>query len=197
MEITNTLLRNKDKLSIRYFSQIKNVLFDKNVREKEDTPLYYMYRGIKILPNNIRYDITVIPSRLMGKEFIKTKGHRHNDCKEIYSILAGKAIFLLQKTDSEGNISDLYAIKAKKGDIIIIPPKYDHLTINPLKNKKLILENWIKANCVSDYGFIEQKRGACLFYTVGGWIKNKNYNNVPKLTFKEPLKNLPNLEETL
>jgi glucose-6-phosphate isomerase len=175
---------------IRYLHDIKRVLYDQKwVKTAPNIELYYMYRGLKE-KNGTRYDITVIPPKMLGKEFVKTKGHYHvGPYGEIYIVLKGEAIYLMQK-EKNGKIEDVYHVKAKKGDYIIIPPDYAHVTINPSK-KELKMANWVSKKCRSDYGPIEKKGGACYFYTKSGWIKNKNYKRVPELCSKKPRKSMP------
>ena len=108
---------------------------------------------------------------------------------ELYIILEGKALYLMQKK-KRGEIEDVYYVKAKKGDNIIIPPDYGHVTINS-SSKALKMANWISKDCKSNYKPFEKKEGACYFYTKSGWIKNKNYKKVPKLRFKRPKKLFP------
>ncbi|MCK4781774.1 hypothetical protein KAS79_02495 [Candidatus Parcubacteria bacterium] len=168
---------------------MKLVLYDQDwAKTAPNLELYYMHRGVRT-KDNLRYDITIIPAMMLGTEFIKTKGHRHQKYQELYTILEGKAIFLLQKINNN-KIEDVYMVKARKNEIVIIPSLYDHITINPLK-KELKLANWISSKCKSDYKFIEKKKGACYFYTKKGWIKNKNYKNIPKLRSEKPLKSIP------
>lgn len=191
------------KPDIRYLYDMKEVIYDKQwLKTAPNLELYYMYRGIKpakrYLPSNIkgkelkelRYDITVIPPQMLGKEFVKTKGHYHKkDYGELYIVLEGEAIYLMQK-ENKGVIEDVYYIKAKKGDHIPIPPFYGHITINS-SSKELIMANWIHKKCKSDYKEVGEKGGGCYYYTVSGWIKNKNYKKIPKLRFKRPAKKFP------
>lgn len=191
MEVKNKISRIKNvKPDIRYLYDMKGVIYDKKwLKNTKDFELYYMYRSLKE-KNGLRYDITVIPPKMLGKEFVKTKGHYHiGPYGEIYIVLKGEAIYLMQK-EKNGKIKDVYQIKAKKGDYIIIPPDYAHVTINPSK-KGLKMANWISKKCKSDYKPIEKKKGACYFYTKSGWIKNKNYKRVPRLGFKRPRKSMP------
>lgn len=175
---------------IRKLNDMKEVIYDKEWLETApDLRLYYMYRGIK-KSGELRYDITVIPSRMMGKEFVKTVGHFHSEkFQELYIVLQGEAIFLMQKGNWE-NVNDIYAVKAKKGDAVIIPPEYGHVTINP-SNKELKLANWISDRVKYDYSPFKKLGGAGYFYTKKGWVKNKNYNKLPKLHFEKPLKSIP------
>lgn len=178
------------KPEIRFLKDMKKVLYDKKwAKTASNLEVYYMFRAIK-KKNGLRYDITVIPSLMLGKEFVKTKGHKHlGNYQELYKILEGQAIFLAQKR-KKGVIEDVYAVPAKKGEMVIIPLNYDHITINPVK-KILKFGNWIAEKCKNDYSPIEKKEGICYFYTKSGWIKNKNYKKVPKLRFEKSLKSMP------
>jgi glucose-6-phosphate isomerase len=147
-----------------------------------------MWRGVKE-KGDLRYDITLIPPNVLGREFVKTKGHFHlGDFGELYQVLEGKGIFLLQKGKSK--VKDVYFVKAKKGEFVKIPPGYAHLTINP-QDRPLKIGNWILKNVKSDYLPLEKKRGACYYLTVYGWRKNKNYKKIPPLKRKKALKKFP------
>jgi len=175
---------------IRSMKEMESVLYDQNwVKEAEDFNVYYVWRGVK-WEGELRYDITIIPPRMLGQEFPKTKGHKHLDnFQELITVLEGEAFYLAQW--GEGNkIEKIEVIKAKKGDWIIYLPNCNHLTINPGK-KTLIMANWLSKKCKSDYSLFEKYQGAGYYYTRQGWIKNKNYKSVPKLEFKEPLKRKP------
>ena len=202
----------KVKPDIRYLNDMGKVLYDKKwlKSQKENFELYYMYRGIKE-KDGLRYDITIIPGKILGKEFVKTKGHKHiGNFRELYIILEGRAIYLMQKYEN-GKIEDVYKVLAKKGDIILIPSNYGHVTINPSR-KTLKMANWISKKCKSCYDLFEKKQGACYLAIArksapyrlalskkGGtgaepkieWIKNKNYKNIPKLRIEKSLRKLP------
>ena len=178
------------KPDVRYLDEIKQVLYDKEWAKKaKNFPLYYMYRGIK-RKGKLRYDITEILPKMLGKEFPKTKGHHHpGKHQELYLVLKGEAFFLLQKNKNE-KIEDIYVVKAKKGQGCLIPSGYGHITINPTR-KVLKVANWVSEECGHDYSLFEKFQGAGYYYTKRGWIKNKNYATIPTLHFKEPLKSLP------
>lgn len=181
-------LKNPD---IRKLSDMKEVLCNQEwAKTAEDKDLYYMYRDIK-RDGKLRYDVTIIPPFSLGGEFVKTKGHYHPDnYGELYIVLEGKAFFLFQKMKSPNEIEDIYAIEGKKGDHIIVPPEYGHITINH-GEKDLKMANWVMDDFESDYQPILEKKGAGYFLTNEGWIKNKNYEIVPNLYFKEPEKSMP------
>lgn len=185
----DTALKNKTP-DIRYLYDMKKILYDKEwAKTAKNLGVYYMYRGLKE-KSGLRYDITVMPAKMLGKELPKTKGHEHmGNYGEVYIVLKGKAIYLMQKRKNE-IVEDVYAVMAKKGDVVVIPAGYGHLTINPSK-KFLKMANWMAKEAKSNYKPFEKMRGACYYYTKSGWIKNKNYKKVPKLKFKKPLKSLP------
>ena len=149
-----------------------------------------MYRKVK-QENGLNHNITVTPARMLGQEFVKTKGHVHiGPYQEIYIVEKGEALYLMQKTNGE-IVEDVYAVKAKKGESIIIPPYYGHITINPSETEDLRTGDWTSENCKSDYSLFEKLQGACYYYTKQGWVKNNNYKNIPPLRLEEPLKEVP------
>jgi glucose-6-phosphate isomerase len=179
------------KPDIRFLNDMKEVICDKKWAETAPNfELYYMYRGVK-KKDGLRYDITVIPPCMLGKEFVKTKGHGHAGAYgEVYIVLAGQALYLLQKY-AGNKIEDVYAVKAKKGEIVVIQPYYGHITINPSKKETLKEANWVCEACQNVYDSFIKKEGACYYFTTRGWIKNKKYGMIPKLRFAKPLKVIP------
>lgn len=179
------------KPDIRFLNDMKEVLCDQKWAETAPNfELYYMYRGVK-KKNGLRYDITVIPPRMLGQEFVKTKGHGHTRTYgEVYILLEGQALYLLQKY-AGNKIEDVYAVKAKKGGVVVIPPHYGHITINPSKKETLKEANWLCETCQNVYDLFMEKQGACYYYTAKGWIKNKQYARIPKLRFEKALKSMP------
>lgn len=191
MEVRNKILKIKnEKSEIRFLNEMKDVLYDQKwLKTAKNFPVYYVWRGVK-WKNDLRYDITVIPPRMLGKEFVKTKGNRNSDnFPELYTVLKGKAILLMQKMNG-GIVKDVVAMKMEKGDWVIIPSDYALITINP-SQEMLKTANWVSERNKNIYKELEKLRGACYFYTESGWVKNKNYQKVPKLRFKKPLKKMP------
>jgi len=176
------------KPDIRFLNDMKEVLCDRKWAETAPNfELYYMYRGVK-RENGLRYDITAIPPRMLGEEFTKTQGHRHAEThSEIYIVLEGRATYLLQKY-ANGIVEDVYVVEAKKGDVVVVPPHYGHVTINPSGKETLKMANWVCETCKNVYDLYVEKQGACYYFTDKGWIKNKRYGTVPELRFEKPLK---------
>ncbi len=181
-------LKNKEP-DIRRVNDMKDVIYDKEwLAEAPNLELYYMYRGIKE-KDGLRYDITIIPSRMLGEEYVKTKGHEHaGNYQEVYIVLEGEAIFFMQK--GKEKIEDVLVIKAKKGEVAVIPSNYTHITINP-SDKELKMANWMAEEAESNYAPIQKMEGGCYFYTLNGWIKNNNYSEVPEIRLQKPWQSVP------
>ncbi|KXB04816.1 hypothetical protein AKJ50_01995 [candidate division MSBL1 archaeon SCGC-AAA382A13] len=185
---------------IRYAKDMASVILDQEwYEENKEAELYYMYRDLwkkgdreKILNNKLRYDITIIPSRKIGKEHVKTKGHYHPESStgirypEIYEVLNGTAHYLLQKKTSKG-VEDVVLIEAEKGQKALIPPDYGHITINP-SNKDLKMANWVNRDFESIYGdMIDLEGGAYFELVTGEFIKNEKYDRVPEVRQIDPI----------
>jgi glucose-6-phosphate isomerase len=194
------------KPDIRSLRDLKEVLYDQEwARGAGNFSVYFMYRDLsvnekdkqKIISNDLRYDITVIPSKMLGMEFPKTYGHEHAPVSgtremtypEIYEVLEGEAYFLLQK-QKMGAIDDLRVVQAKQGEKCIIPPNYGHVTVNA-SGRELKMANWMERDSKSDYSIFTSKRGAG-YYAVSSettpgadssinWVINDNYPVVPEL----------------
>ena len=175
---------------VRYLKEIKDVIYDKEwLKSAKNFPVYYVWRGVKG-KGELRYDITVISPKMLGKEFPKTKGHCHlGKFPELITVLKGRGYYFFQKGKSN-KATDVYVIPAKKGEWLIAPPHYCHITVNPTK-KRLVMANWVSEKCRSDYSLFEKYQGGAYYFTKEGWLKNKKYKKVPKLRFKKTLKKAP------
>jgi glucose-6-phosphate isomerase len=169
---------------VRRIEDLRPVLME-NLSDEGDA--YYMFRDVRPVHETLRYDITVMPARILGREFIKTMGHYHDGpYPEIYGILRGEAIFVLQKRAGRDEVlDDLVLIRAKEGEIVRIPPYYGHVTVNPSKSM-LVLENIICRKCRSDYEPYIRMRGSAIYVTVDGIVRNNRYLYVPKLREEKP-----------
>jgi len=83
-------------------------------------------------------------------------------------------------------IEDVFFVRAKKGEFILIPFDYGHITINP-SSSNLKLGNYVCFESGHDYDSILNKKGGAYFYTTKGWIKNENYSYVPQIREEKPL----------
>ncbi len=191
---------------VRRLHDMEDVLFDKewfDGIESRNKEIYYMFRDLAkndadleaIKANHLRYDITVIPPGMLGSEYIKTVGHYHPHVPgtdvsypEIYQVLEGSATYLLQKVEHEEEdvALDVVVIKAEKGELVIVPPGYGHVTINT-SEKNLEMANWVCRDFSSIYEPIKRLCGASYFLLKDGFAKNPLYRDVPSIRYLEPL----------
>lgn len=180
---------------IRTGEEMNDALMDANsCRAKEEC--YYMYRGVcmerdilEIESAGLRYDITVLPPLMLGKEFNKTFGHFHPKVPgtglsytEVYEVLLGKAHYILQNPAC----TEFFVIEAEQGEKVVVPPNYGHVTINPSSTETLVMSDWTATGFRSDYGVFRDNHGAAHYETAEGWIKNKKYGAVPKMRMVKP-----------
>jgi len=193
------------KPDIRKVSDANEYYIDTS-SSNSDNPLYYMYRGVslteditKLTKANLRYDITLLQPGTIGNEYIKTIGHVHpisnlsiqkNTFTEVYSVLYGNAVYVLQKFSKETlndpgapliqEIEDLILIEAKAGDTIYIPSHYGHVTVN-IGPEPLVMANALYSHFQSIYEPYKVLKGAAAYvlkddekpYKI---IKNENYH---------------------
>ncbi|WP_227761786.1 glucose-6-phosphate isomerase family protein [Zhaonella formicivorans] len=179
---------------IRLLEDARNV-FMKKTAEPGDKPLYYMYRGVHyegdaqlFADNGIRHDLTVILPGKIDREYNKTIGHFHpakpnssETYPEYYEVLHGEALYVLQKNSRSGEVEEIMAVEAKKGDKVFIPSGYGHVTINP-GEMPLVMANLIESTFKSLYEPFAAKKGAAYYYVEtdngrGDFVKNQNYHN--------------------
>jgi len=168
---------------IRSCSELLSVMADPDCRC--EGPAYEMFRGLFkndqdkdwLNTHQIRYDVTRIPGQVICGEWIKTKGHYHQVAPdghaypEIYEVLEGEALYLLQKQD----LSDIILVKAKAKDLVLIPPGYGHVTINPSKDT-LLMANLVSSAFTSEYLPFETLQGAAYYlFADGRREKNPRY----------------------
>lgn len=177
---------------IRRLYDMSDVIFDQKwLARAPNLELYYMYRDLylsladrdRLLDQGLRYDITVIPPGMLGMEYVKTAGHYHPlapggkvSYPEIYEVLEGEALYLLQKQDS----SDVVAVIASSGDKVVVPPDYGHITINR-SNKTLKMANFVARAFSSLYEPYRQKGGGAYFFTKDGFIRNPRCQDAAEL----------------
>lgn len=193
--------------SVRLVRDMREVILDQEWAEKNKTqPLYYMYRDLaendtdakNMSKLDLRYDILDSVPVYLGKEYNKTAGHYHSGIKdtsftypELYELIKGEAYYLMQKLEGD-KITDIYAVRAKSGDKILMPPGYGHFAFF-LSEDPIRMSNWTPSGSISDYDQIKKKHGAGYYALIDKnaidgvkWVKNENYSEVPPLKFLKP-----------
>jgi glucose-6-phosphate isomerase len=206
MEVTMKFWDKVTIADVRKLHDMEDIVFDKEWFEETEVrnrDVYYMFRDLAkndseleaIKAQHLRYDITVIPPAMLGSEYVKTIGHYHPrvpgtnvNYPEIYQVLEGSATYLLQKVKSgeEDFVLDVVAIKAEKGDLVIVPPGYGHVTINA-SDKTLEMANWVCRDFSSVYEPIKRLSGASYFLLKDGFVKNPLYRNIPPIRHLKPV----------
>ena len=143
-----------------------------------DEDMYYMYREVFLRrdrslfeEHRIRHDVTLIPSKKVNGEYNKTLGHYHpGDYPEVYEVVRGEALFLMQSRDYKR----LVIVEAREGDQVLILPGYGHVTVN-IGRGPLVMSNLVFWDFESDYKPFVERRGALVYVTEQGLVRNENY----------------------
>ncbi len=161
---------NNSEPAVRNLEEMQEVLLDKNITSPQD--FYFMYRDVyalldkdALLKNKLRYDMTVIKPDYLGKELMKTAGHYHpGSYGELYEVVYGKALCLLQRPDPKNHkaIEVVIMAEANQGQKIVIPPGFGHILINP-GPECLITSNWVSSCFKSEYDLYKKAGGAAYF----------------------------------
>lgn len=182
--------------------KMRGLLYEEeNLKETEHC--YDFYRDIVFEKDrhiyekyDFRYDITAIMPGTVNGECKKTSGHYHGYIPgrstiypEVYEVLEGQAVFLLQKAmnfdrDEEPELSSVKALKVEAGQAVIIPPFYGHCGINS-GDGVLYFSNIAVVSCPLHYEPVKQKHGMG-YYLLGKGAEqryeaNRNYEKLPEL----------------
>lgn len=178
--------------SVRTIEDMRPLLADPSCASSG--PLYFMYRDLAksdsdrqwLRRHSLRYDLTVIPSRIICGEWVKTKGHYHPKnpagvgYPEIYEVIEGEAHYLLQSRE----LDDVVMISAYTGDLVIIPPEYGHISINPSPDTPLTMANIVSTAFESEYGQYETYHGGAYYEMSDGRMqKNPRYPYLPPIRY--------------
>ena len=135
--------------------------FYKNVHFPKDEALFAKYR--------LRFDITVLHPGLVGGERKKTTGHIHarmpgktTPHAELYEVLAGTAMFLLQPDRGPDGPTDLIAVTLQPGEKIIVPANCAHCT-NNAGDGTLVFDNLVLESGSNNYEEIQAYKGMAAF----------------------------------
>ena len=144
----------------RLLDDIRKSLVDPNCKGPEIVYSIAMDVGKeehrKILNNlHLLYGAVTYAAGKLGNEPVRSQGHIHkksplSSCStpEVYEIWSGEAIIYMQGY-AEDNPGRCYAVYAKPGDVVIVPPDWAHATINANPEKPMSFGAW----CDREYGF--------------------------------------------
>lgn len=189
---------------IKTAADMKNFIKNKEAKPSKEN-IAYIYRNLRrkmdesaISESGLRYDITIIPpgefSHKDEREFFRTAGHYHAvkpgagiPYPEVYEVINGKALLLLQKPSPEdfSRIAKIYFVEAVEGEKAVIIPGFGHVTINT-GSTPLIVANWIYNESGYNHEPFKKYRGGAYWFlqkTDGSVAmeKNTNYSRVPDI----------------
>ena len=124
---TGELASYTDKIE-RYARDMAGFFLDAVAQEEMENTLIYDVFAVEHDAKNgeLSYAVTKIYPGRIGDEFFMTKGHFHTktDTAEIYIVISGKGVLLLQKDDV------CNAIPVERGSILYVPPDWAHRSVN-------------------------------------------------------------------
>ena len=142
------------------------------------------------------FGMVIFEKGKLGSEPVRSQGHIHAvsthsgwSPPEVYQILNGNAIIYMQET-AETNPGKCFAVNAKSGDIIIVPPNWAHATISTDPDNSLIFCAWCDREYSFLYDCIREKNGLAWQVVYDNknalsWKQNSNYV-FSDLTVKNP-----------
>ena len=176
--------------------------------EDPDQLVYRAYRNIRFaeheslwLPNDLRYDITVLMPGTANGEYYKTSGHYHGrgmgkalPYPELYEVIKGTVAFVLQcdpccLDEKEGNPTAIRVVVAREGEAVIIPPYWGHGSIN-VADEVSAFSNIAVASCPVIYDAVKARHGLAAYVMQGKMgpelLRNEHYEGEAMPAFTHP-----------
>lgn len=145
------------------------------IKHKEILEKYHLLFGV----------VTYASGRL-GDEPIRSQGHIHSispycnmSTPEVYEIWKGKAIIYMQES-AKDDPGRCYAVEAKPGEIVIVPPGWAHATISADPDQPLTFGAWCDREFSFEYEDVRAHKGLAWFPVLDAngtmlWQRNQNY----------------------
>ncbi|PSR29015.1 MAG: hypothetical protein C7B47_03435 [Sulfobacillus thermosulfidooxidans] len=151
--------------------------------------VYHVYEGVHLKSEQAKFrrlgfgvDVTMLWPGCLTREWSKTAGHIHTGIHrsdlfgEMVEVVHGEALFLLQAA-SHDRISEILLISATKGDWVVIPPGYSHVTMNT--GPDVLALTFVHAQDIYlDYEDLARHRGAGLWIGPEGYRLNPSYAEI-------------------
>lgn len=193
-----------DQIGERGLDELSQVVLEPAFCQGRTEAAYWMYNGVYYTKDAaslrdvpLRYELTLMPPRPIGRELSKTHGHLHSTeprsgrtYAEICEVLVGTAHFVFQTLDPAGpDASMVYVLEAHAGDKIVVPPDLDHLTINA-GDGPLLFSDVIALGCYGVYDRYRTAQGAAYLevsdHGMPSIIPNPSYRTVAPLQWLAP-----------
>ncbi|MEW6724719.1 MAG: glucose-6-phosphate isomerase family protein [Bacillota bacterium] len=182
-------------LAVRTMGELRPYLQDSDCPGPDE--VYFMYRELTHADDaavwshhRIKHDITVVPPGRLGREYIRTAGHYHPEAErgltypELYQVVQGEAVFILQHLAGDGLVSEVVMVAAAPGDEVIIPPGWGHVTVNQGQSD-LVIADIVAADFLSIYRPYQEQAGPAYYLLsspAGKAEPNPNYPERPLVT---------------
>ena len=145
---------------------------------------------------NMLYGAVSYAAGRLGDEPVRSQGHVHRESShsgwsppEVYEIWSGEAFVYMQEyaADDPGRC---FAIHARRGDIVIVPPGWAHATISASIHSPVSFG----ALCDREYGFlydeVRKRKGLAWYALIDAkqhirWERNPHYDS-PELEVRRP-----------
>ncbi len=173
--------------SIRQLSGNRPVLKDTEALGPD--PVYWVFSQVE---DEKWHNVTIIAPGYYSGEYPKTFGHYHGAAvNEVYRLVSGEGVLVMQKKHLDQNgqhilevVDEVYLIKAKPGDEILITPEWGHSWSNIGRLPLISFDNWTHGHSPSDYEPIEALQGMAYYLVEENGhpapVPNPKYHNLPE-----------------
>ncbi|MFW5702914.1 MAG: glucose-6-phosphate isomerase family protein [Candidatus Dojkabacteria bacterium] len=176
----------------------------RNIRRKQDEDMFHN--------TNLNYDIVMLPSGLMGVEFIRSHIYHKKKTEEggfqlseIIEVLAGKLTILLQRNEPKGEdwdmntkVSEGLVVKLEGGEKFAVPRGYFYTFINT-RTKPVVFSRFYMDDCHCDYNEFQQEQGLAYFAIRKNakqeFVLNPRYREIPEVRQIQSCKEISGMDE--
>lgn len=144
--------------SVRHVSDMRGMYADEEAFEAliadSDPKVYEFYEmGAPETEGDLAFGTSITYPGKVGNEYFMTKGHFHTilETAETYYCLSGEGYMLIENPEG-----DWSAQKISAGEMVYVPPRYAHRSINT-GDTPLVTHFVFRADAGHDYGTIETK----------------------------------------
>ncbi len=152
----------------------------------------------RILADGLLYGGVIYTAGAMGREFVRSQGHRHTrnahgvSFPEVYEFWHGRGLLYMQK-EVGPQITDCRVIECGPGDVAIVPPDWVHLTVN-VGQGPLAFGAWCARGQGFDYEGVRRLRGGAWYFLVDGTrVPNPRYTRVAE-PVPQPVRDYPEFD---
>lgn len=133
---------------------------------------------------HLLYGAVIYAAGRLGSEPVRSQGHKHKQSDyaggwstpEVYEIWSGTAIIYMQESASD-EPGRCFAVKAKQGEVVIVPPGWAHATISADPLTPLTFGAWCDREYGFDYDEVRAHKGLAWFPVLGRTNKIKWESN--------------------